>query len=307
MFLTEGKKYVKQGKVKEIWDDGSYLYFRFTDNISVFDKIIPTKIPSKGESLCLTGYHWFDLLNKNGIKNHLIELIDNNVMKVKKLDVITDYSKITEDRGNYLIPLEFIVRYYAAGSLMDRIKNGTITVDKLGFESGYNVKYGDKLPQPFFEVTTKLEHVDRTLIVKEAKKISGLSEKDLDRIKDIIMKIDRLMDAHTSKNGLIHVDGKKEFGMDENREPIVIDTFGTADEDRYWDSLEYNKGNFIELSKEFVRQYYRNIGYHSKLMEARANHSVEPEIPPLPEKIVREVSDLYIRMYERLTNRKFPK
>ena len=52
-------KLVRVGKVKEVYDEGETLLFKFTDKISVFDKIIPTTIPFKGESLCRTSEFWF--------------------------------------------------------------------------------------------------------------------------------------------------------------------------------------------------------------------------------------------------------
>ena len=43
------------GKVKEVYKvDDDTLEFAYTDNISVFDKIIPSKVPHKGETLCRT-------------------------------------------------------------------------------------------------------------------------------------------------------------------------------------------------------------------------------------------------------------
>ncbi|HDH81859.1 MAG TPA: phosphoribosylaminoimidazolesuccinocarboxamide synthase, partial [Thermoplasmatales archaeon] len=45
----EGKELMRKGKVKEVYDLGNgMLEFLFTDNISVFDKIIPTSIRHKG-------------------------------------------------------------------------------------------------------------------------------------------------------------------------------------------------------------------------------------------------------------------
>ena len=93
--------------------------------------------------------------------------------------------------------------------------------------------------------------------------------------------------------------------MDQERRLMLVDTFGTADEDRFWDLEAYQKGEQIELSKEFVRQYYRKIGYHQALMEAREAGGPEPDIPPLPEEVTKEVSDLYVALFERLTGEKF--
>ena len=48
-------EHIRTGKVKEVYAvDENTLEFVFTDNISVFDKIIPSQIPRKGESLCRT-------------------------------------------------------------------------------------------------------------------------------------------------------------------------------------------------------------------------------------------------------------
>jgi phosphoribosylaminoimidazole-succinocarboxamide synthase len=111
--------------------------------------------------------------------------------------------------------------------------------------------------------------------------------------------------AIPAQGGLIHVDGKKEFAFDGDRALMVIDAFGTADEDRFWDAKEYAKGRYVERSKEFVRQYYRQTGYHSELMKARREGSEEPPIPALPPSIIQEVSDIYIKLFEDLTGQSF--
>ncbi|MFP3255835.1 MAG: phosphoribosylaminoimidazolesuccinocarboxamide synthase, partial [Thermoplasmata archaeon] len=61
----------------------------------------------------------------------------------------------------------------------------------------------------------------------------------------------------------------------------------------------------VELSKEFVRQYYRSIGYHAKLMEAREKGLPEPEIPPLPNDMIEKTSQLYKELYEKITGKKW--
>ncbi len=299
-------QHIRTGKVKEVYAvDDKQLEFVFTDNISVFDKIIPSQIPHKGETLCRTAKYWFTLLEKKGIKSHFIEYLPPNRMRVKRFNIIEDYDKIHEDTTNYLIPLEVICRHYMAGSLLDRVKKGKIKPEDLGFPKGHEVKYGEKLPRPFLECTTKLEAHDRELDEKEAKDIAGLTDADYNGIMDTILKIDSIICEEAAKRNLIHCDGKKEFGYDENRNLMLIDTFGTLDEDRWWDSDEYAAGNVVELSKEFVRQYYRETGYHAKLMEAREKGLPEPDIPALPQDIIDRVSKLYVDMYERITGEKF--
>ena len=294
------------GKVKEVYAiDDNTLEFAYTDHISVFDKIIPSMVPHKGETLCRTAKYWFGILNKNGIRNHFLSEPSKDRMDVERVQVIRDYSKINNTTTNYLIPLEVICRYYAAGSLLDRLKSGKVKPEDLGFEPGHEVKRGEKLPRPFVECTTKLEATDMNLTDEEAKKMAGLTDAEYQTIVDTVLRIDKIMADEVSKRGLIHVDGKKEFGYDKQRKLMVVDTFGTLDEDRWWDAEEYAKGNIVELSKEFVRQYYRETGYHKALYDAREKGLPEPDIPALPQDIIDRVSKLYVDMYERITGEKF--
>jgi phosphoribosylaminoimidazole-succinocarboxamide synthase len=296
----------RQGKVKKVWvvDDQTFE-FEFTNHISVFDKIIPSDIPFKGETLCRTSAYWFKLCEQAGIKTDFKGMVGRDRMRVKRVNVIPDYSKLNHKTTNYLIPLEFICRHYNAGSMNDRIIDGEVSPEQLGFPKGHVPAYGEKLPKSFFETTTKLEKVDRNLTRQEAIQISGLTEMEYDHVFDVIATIDDIIAKEVGSRGLIHVDGKKEFAYDEKRQLMIVDTFGTLDEDRWWDAAQYAQGKTVELSKEMVRQYYRDIGYHEKLMKARKLKAPEPDIPPLPREKVEEVSQLYIGLYERMTGQKF--
>ncbi|MHB1492666.1 MAG: phosphoribosylaminoimidazolesuccinocarboxamide synthase [Thermoplasmataceae archaeon] len=293
---------IRTGKVKEVYDEGNTLLFKFTDKISVFDKIIPNKIPDKGESLCRTSAFWFQLIKeKKGIDSHYIDCPSMNEMRVRKFHV--DESGGSKIWINYLVPLEFVMRYYVAGTLMDRIKKGKVNFHELGFK--VEPKIGDKLPDPLFEMTTKFEKTDRPLSTVEASEIGGLRRDEILEIKELILRIDSVIDDQISKRGLIHADGKKEFAMGEGRNPIVVDTFGTADEDRFWDKQKFEEGKLVELSKESVRQYYRSSGYYDLLYSSRENGNEGPEIQPLPENLIKETSSLYREMYSKLTGQKW--
>lgn len=299
-------EHIRTGKVKEVYAvDEDTLEFVFSDNISVFDKIIPSKIPHKGETLCRTAMHWFDLLEEEGIPTHFKEYLPPNRMRVQRFRIIEDYDLLTPGTKDYLIPLEVICRHYAAGSLLDRVASGEISPESLGFPKGHSPKYAEKLPKPFLETTTKLEETDRNLDEIEAKDISGLTDCDYDEIMDTVLKIDGIIEREAAKRGLIHCDGKKEFGYDRQRRLTIIDTFGTLDEDRWWDAAELAAGKPTELSKEIVRQHYRSTGYHAELMEARKKGLPEPPIPALPQEMIDKVSQLYVSMYERITGKKF--
>ena len=286
----------KVGKVKKVYHvSHRELEFEFTDQISVFDKIIPSLVPRKGETLCRTSAYWFRRAAAMGIKTHFKQIISPNRMRVSRVEILENPSYTD---SNYLVPLEFIARYYVAGSLLDRLHSGEIDPGSLGLSS---VQYGDELPDPFIEVTTKLEKVDRPLDKREALQISGLTHDEYDRIVETILEIDTDINEQVKKRGLIHVDGKKEFALDENRDIMVVDTYGTADEDRFWDLKAYKEGNCVELSKEFVRSYYRETGYHQELYTARSEKRPEPDIPPLPQDMVEKTSHLYLELYSKIT------
>jgi phosphoribosylaminoimidazole-succinocarboxamide synthase len=298
-------KLLNKGKVKEVYEvSDTELEFLFTDNISVFDQIIPSRIPRKGEVLCRCAEFWFRQI-EDIVKTDLIKVILPNKMRVRRVNIIRDYGKINNKTTNYLIPLEFVLRWYNAGSLYANMTGGKIKPEAAGFEKGHKPVYGEPLPEPLFEQTTKLEPIDRKLTIDEALKISGLTMDELNNIKEICIKIDEKMDREVRKRGLMHADGKKEFGMNENREIMILDTFGTPDEDRFWDATEYDKGNIVEFSKEFVRKYYEKISHKKKLDEAREKGLPEPKIPPLPEDMIKKTSELYVDLFGKITGGKF--
>jgi phosphoribosylaminoimidazole-succinocarboxamide synthase len=303
-------KLLHKGKVKEVYAFGEdKLLFHFTDQISVFDKIIPTLVPKKGEALCRTSAFWFQECQKRlGLDTHFIGLQDNDKMLVKRLAIIDPAKQaIPRSQVSFFIPLEIVCRHYAAGSLMDRLATGEIKPSRLGMDRA--PKKGEKLPKPFIEFTTKLEETDRPLSDDEAQKLSGLTEREFAALKQAVLDVDGLIASKCEPKGLIHVDGKKEFGMNARRELMIVDTFGTLDEDRWWDKTRYEAdGTQLELSKEMVRQHYRSTGYHEKLMAARkagATKQSEPPIPALPPEVTAQVTQLYVDLFERITGQRW--
>ena len=299
---------IYHGKVKQVWstDDPEIIEFRYTDQISVYDQIIPSLIPRKGESLNRTSCHWFNLVEKEGIcKTHLIEMNAPDRCLARKFKVIREPGQIPKDMENVFVPLEVICRHYLSGSGWRRHKRGELTSEELGFEPGLNLEEGAKLPKPYLEVSTKFEAFDRLLDREEALEISNLEGHELDRILEIVLRVDEIIDREARLRGLIHVDGKKEFALGVNREPVLVDSFGTLDEDRWWDLEAYERGDVVQLSKEFVRQHYIESGHQPKLYEARNSGKEDPPIPALPNEVINRTSELYSEMYERLTGKEF--
>jgi len=299
-------RFLRRGKVKEVYEiSPTELEFRFTNDISVFDKHIPSEIPHKGETLARTAAYWFELCSRLGIPHHYLGLAGPTAMRVKRVQVVPKPATLGPHPRNYLVPLELIVRYYLAGSMWDRVKAQKVSAEELGFPKGKTLAFAMPLPEPHFEVTTKLEPVDRLLTKEEALSLSCLDAKELDAIRETILKVDVAMQREIGPRGLIHVDGKKEFAVDADGALMVVDTFGTADEDRFWDQAAYERGRQVDFSKEFVRQHYRQSGYYDQLVKARDAHTDEPPIPALPPLLVDEVSRLYTTVYQRLTGEPF--
>lgn len=289
------KELIHSGSVKNVYKvDDATCEFEFSDRISVFDKIIPSEIPGKGKALCDLTCYWFGVVGELGLNHHFMERTSDKSVIVKSVRIIHDYSKIIDGETNHLVPLEFIVRHYVAGSIHDRLLKGKVQPGDLGFASSDEVKYGMKLPAPYFEMSTKLEPVDRLLDVDEALEIARMSPERLEEIKQAIFTIDAEMERRLAPTNLIHVDGKKEFGYDQEGNLMVVDVFGTADEDRYWDRAKYETdGECVQFSKESVRQYYRGTDYKDRLYDAREKGLEEPPIPELPQQIIDETSQMY--------------
>ena len=261
-------------------------------------------IPRKGESLNRTTAHWFRLVEEEGVcGTHLVEVNSADRCLVRKVEVIKEPGAIPRDMEWVFVPLEFICRHYLSGSAWRRFQRGELTPEQLGVSA--DCEYGAKLEKPFVEVTTKFEAYDRNIDRNEALEISNITDEEYDSIVTAVLKIDEIIEREAAKNGLIHVDGKKEFALGPGRKVVLVDTFGTLDEDRWWDAEAYANGECIELSKEFVRTHYINTGHQAELKAARDAGTTDPPIPALPQSVIDETAALYGSMYERLTSETF--
>jgi phosphoribosylaminoimidazole-succinocarboxamide synthase len=296
------------GKVKQVWstEDPDIIEFRYTDQISVFDQIIPSLIPRKGESLNRSSCHWLKMVEDAGIcKTHMIEMTAPDRVRARRFEVIREPGAIPQDMENVFVPLEVICRHHLAGSGWRRYSRGDASAEEFGFPAGTELEEGVKLPVPYLEVSTKFEAFDRLLDREEALEISNLREEEFDEILRLVLLIDELIETEVSKRGLIHVDGKKEFALGPGRVPVLVDSFGTLDEDRWWDLPAYQNGEVVQLSKEFVRAHYIESGHHKELYDARSSGADEPPIPALPQSVIDDTADLYASMFERLTGESF--
>ena len=66
-------KPIKEGKVREIYDNGNSLIMVATDRISCFDVILNNEVTKKGTVLTQMSKFWFDL-TEDILPNHMISV-----------------------------------------------------------------------------------------------------------------------------------------------------------------------------------------------------------------------------------------
>lgn len=275
---------VKRGKVRDVYDLGDDLLIVSTDRISAFDVVLPVGIPNKGFVLNQLSRYWFDK-SSDIIPNHLIT---TNVNKFP--EICRSYSEILEGRTMLVrkakpLPVECIVRGYISGSGWKEYKQSG-TVCGIPLPSG--LLESSRLEKPLFTPSTKAEigEHDENISLDKMQRIIGpeLSEK-LNNIS--ISVYNRAAELALAK-GMIIADTKFEFGIDKEGRLILIDEALTPDSSRFWPLDKYEPGRGQEsYDKQLVRDYLISINWESL-----------PDVPVLPEDIIRKTSEIYMKAYK---------
>jgi phosphoribosylaminoimidazole-succinocarboxamide synthase len=119
------------------------------------------------------------------------------------------------------------------------------------------------------------------------------------QMEEAAIEIFKLGSKLAKKQGLILVDTKYEFGIDDKGVLHIMDEVHTPDSSRFWkaDTYEkrFEKGEEPEnFDKEFLRLWYAERGYKGD------------GIPPkMSEELIISLSQRYIKVYEMLTGKKF--
>jgi carbamoyl-phosphate synthase large subunit len=112
-----------EGKSKVIYEgeDENSLIIRYKDTVTALNGVKKEELPGKGSLNTEISNILYEYLTKNGIKTHLIKIIDNNTVLVRKAEIIM---------------VEVIVRNVAAGSLSKKygVKEGTPLNNTIAFE-----------------------------------------------------------------------------------------------------------------------------------------------------------------------------
>lgn len=277
----------QQGKVRDFYILPDKRVIITTDRQSAFDVNLG-QIPFKGAVLNQLAAFWFEK-TRHIIPNHLISVPDPNVSVVKNCQGI---------------PIEMIVRGYMSGvtktSIWYSYQKGERVIYGLKFPDG--LKKNQKLPQAVITPTTHGGGVgghDERLTRQEILKKKIVSPKLYKQMEGVSLKLFDYGSKLCKKRGLILVDTKYEFGLDEKGRLTLMDEIHTPDSSRFWKAATYlerfDKGFEPEnFDKEFLRLWYARKGYTG-----------DGRPPKMSKDLIVALSQRYVAVYEMITGKKF--
>ena len=235
--MNKGKK-LYEGKAKIIYEgpeNGTGIQ-HFKDHATAFNNLKKSTVEGKGVLNNRISEHILTNLSQIGIKTHLI----------KRLNMREQLIRLVE-----IIPVEFIVRNIATGSLTKRlgIPDGTI------------------LSKPLIEYSLKDDKLGDPLITKEhIEEFAWCMSDDLALINKCCLRVNDFMQGMFRAIGIKLVDFKLEFGkvnIDGKSEILLADEI-SPDTCRLWDVVSEKKldkdrfrkdlGNIIQAYQEVARR-----------------------------------------------------
>ena len=235
--MNKGKK-LYEGKAKILYEgpEKGTAIQHFKDDATAYNNQKKTTVEGKGVLNNRISEHILNNLNQIGIKTHLMKRLNMREQLVRLVEII---------------PLEFIVRNIATGSLTKRlgIADGTI------------------LSKPLIEYSYKNDELGDPLIAREhILEFKWASQKELDMINDYCLRINDFMQGMFRAVGIKLVDFKLEFGrvnIDGKKEILLADEI-SPDTCRLWDMVSEKKldkdrfrkdlGNIIQAYQEVARR-----------------------------------------------------
>ena len=214
---------IYEGKAKKVftYDDLDKVKIEFKDDATAFNALKKEKFEGKGKLNCLISAKIFEILIKNNIPTHFIELENENTMIAKKIRVI---------------PLEIVLRNTAYGSLCKQttIKSGTL------------------LSKPLIDIYLKNDELNDPLLTKDRIELMNiLSSDDLEFIINLTLNINVILKSFFKNIQLQLVDFKLEFGYDLKNNILLGDEI-SPDNCRFWD-LNQKNDIIVSLDKDRFR------------------------------------------------------
>ena len=233
--MKKGKK-IYEGKAKIIYasPEKNLVIQHFKDDATAFNNQKKATIEGKGILNNRISEHILSNLKQIGIKNHLVKRINMREQLVKLVDII---------------PIEFIIRNIATGSLTKR----------LGIEDG------TLLNRPLIEYCLKNDELGDPLISREhILTFDWLNIMELDWITEECRRINDFLQGMFRGVGIKLVDFKVEFGRSSQDNNILLADEISPDTCRLWDTKTERKldkdifrkdlGNLIEGYQEVARR-----------------------------------------------------
>jgi phosphoribosylaminoimidazole-succinocarboxamide synthase len=269
---------VHSGKVRELYSDGGDLIMVASDRVSVYDVVLPTPIPGKGQVLTQLSLWWFGQL-RDVIPNHVIS----------GTEVPAQWAgRAIRCRRLQMVPVECIARGYLSGlGLASYNETGTIS----GVRLPPGLGEGSRLPEPIFTPTTKAAagHDEPMTRADVAALVGAPAAAELERA---TLEVYRRGAQLAASRGIIIADTKLEFGRPDDGTLMLADEVLTPDSSRFWLASEWQPGRpQRSLDKQFVRDWSASLDWDRR-----------PPGPAIPPDIVAATQARYQELYTRLTS-----
>ncbi|WP_026343260.1 phosphoribosylaminoimidazolesuccinocarboxamide synthase [Nocardia sp. BMG111209] len=268
-------KHIHAGKVRDLYEDGDSLILVASDRVSVYDVVLPTRIPDKGALLTKLSDWWFEFFAD--VPNHIVSTTDvpaefaGRGVRVKPLKMVA---------------VECIARGYLVGSgLKEYQRTGAIS----GVTLPPGLREGDRLPEPIFTPTTKAaEGHDEFITFDDV--IAQEGREVAERLREFTLEIYTRGAEHAAGRGVIIADTKLEFGWDGDVLTLGDEVL-TSDSSRFWPADEWEPGRAQRsFDKQFVRDWATSTGWDK-----------EPPGPEIPAEVVAATRQKYVEAYELVT------
>ena len=269
-----------RGKVRDNFSKGDHIVMVTSDRLSAFDKVLTT-VPFKGELLNRLTTFWFEK-TQDLADNHLLDVPDPSVLVVRRLRPL---------------PVEVVVRGRLTGSLWRDVKAGKGAA-AYGIALDPAMKKDQPFETPILTPSTKEAVGAHDLPISPAEIVARgvVSQKGWDELAAKALALFGRGQAWARSRGLILVDTKYEFGVDNAGKLWLIDEIHTADSSRYWlaegSDQRFAKGEEQRsLDKEFIRQW---------LINERGWQGDGP-LPEIPDAIRVQLAERYVALVGQLT------
>ena len=282
----------REGKVREVYDNGDSLIIVATDRISAFDNILKNIITDKGAILTQMSEFWFNF-TKDIVPNHMISTNVEDMPEFFRNERFAGSSMMC--RKLEMLPIECIVRGYITGSgWASYVENGTVC----GLVLPEGLKESDKLPEPLYTPSTKADiglhdeniSFERSVEILE-KLYPGKGADYAVKIKEYTVALYKKCAEYALSKGIIIADTKFEFGLDGDGNIVLGDEMLTPDSSRFWPLEGYEAGKSQpSFDKQFVRDW----------LKANPDNDLL-----LPDEVVEKTVGKYKEAFELLTGRKF--